>query len=118
MAVTAIGAYDFPQKDTLDKFPAPLLYVGWEDHRMFCAPFAVPFPPALKFGDMCRGAFPGLFGAHPDFAKIEWNQAEWFKSSKPWKPDMDKSLAENGLGHKDVIRFRTPGLHGIKGSAA
>ena len=25
-------------------------------------------------------------------------------------------LAENGLKHKDVIRFRTPGLNGIKGS--
>ena len=25
--------------------------------------------------------------------------------------------AENGLGHKDVIRFRTPGLNGIAGAA-
>ena len=22
-----------------------MLFVGWEDHLMFCAPFAVPFPP-------------------------------------------------------------------------
>jgi phenol hydroxylase P4 protein len=53
----------------------------------------------------------------PDFKRIDWAQAEWFKSGQPFKPDFDKSLAENGLGHKDVIRFRTPGLAGIKGSA-
>ena len=29
---------------------------------------------------------------------------------------MDKTLAEHGLGHKSVIRFRTPGLTGLSGS--
>jgi phenol/toluene 2-monooxygenase (NADH) P4/A4 len=72
----------------------------------------------LKFGDMCRGAFPGIFGAHPEFAQIDWDRAEWFKSGQPWQPDHDKSLAENGLGHKDVIRFRTPGLTGFQGSCS
>lgn len=117
MAVAAVREYDLPQKDTPDKFPAPLLFLGWEDHKMFCAPFAVPFPPDLKFGDMCRGAFAGIFGAHPDFARIDWDKAEWFKSGRPWTPDHGKSLAENGLAHKDVIRFRTPGLTGLNGSS-
>ena len=67
---------------------------------------------------LCRGAFPGIFGAHPDFAKIDWGRAEWFKSGQPWKPDHAKSLAENGLGHKDVLRFRTPGLTGLSGSCS
>ena len=118
MAVAAVRTYEFTPEDTADKFPAPLLYVGWEDHLMFCAPFCVPFPPTLKFGDMCRGAFPGIFGAHPDFAKIDWDRAEWFKSGQRWKPDHAKSLAENGLGHKDVLRFRTPGLTGLSGSCS
>ena len=116
MAVAAVGAYEFAPKDTVDKFPAPLLYIGWEDHIMLCAPFCAPFPPVMKFGDMVKGALPGFFGAHPDFARIDWDKAEWFKSGQPWKPDFEKSLADNGLGHKDVIRFRTPGLDGIRGS--
>jgi phenol hydroxylase P4 protein len=41
---------------------------------------------------------------------------QWFKSGQPWTPDPAKSLEGNGLGHKDVIRFRTPGLTGIQGS--
>jgi phenol hydroxylase P4 protein len=29
---------------------------------------------------------------------------------------MDQSLADNGLGHKSLIRFRTPGLDGLHGA--
>lgn len=117
MPVAAVSPYDIEPRDVRSKFPAPLLYLGWEDHKMYCAPFAVPLPPTMKFADMCQGAFQGFFGAHPDFARIDWDKAEWFKSGQPWKPDMQKTLAENGLGHKDVLRFRTPGLTGLRGSA-
>lgn len=118
MTTKSVSPYPHLQKDTVDKFPAPLLYIGWEDHLMFCAPFCAPMPPSLKFGDMLKGALPGFYGAHPDFAKIDWTTAEWFKSGKPWQPDAEKTLAENGLGHKDVIRFRTPGLTGLQGSCS
>ena len=33
MSVTAIGTYDFPMKDVRENFPAPLLYIGWEDRK-------------------------------------------------------------------------------------
>ncbi|MCK6545695.1 phenol hydroxylase subunit P4 [Myxococcota bacterium] len=106
-------------KDRLENFHGnQLLYVGWDQHLMFCAPFAFPFPPQMLFRDVVEKVFPGSFGYHPDFAKIDWSKVEWLKSGKPWKPDFDKSLADNGLVHKDVLRFRTPGLDGIKGSAS
>lgn len=117
MAVAAISKYEFAPADTQDKFHgAQLLYIGWEDHLLFCAPFAFPFPPTMRFGDVVAGPMLAAFGYHPDFAQIDWAKAEWFKSGKPVTLDFDKSLAENGLKHKDVIRFRTPGLNGIKGS--
>ncbi|THF61858.1 phenol hydroxylase [Pseudothauera nasutitermitis] len=119
MAVAAITQYEFAPLDSVEKFHGnQLLYIGWEDHLLFCAPFALPFPPAMRFGDIVTGVLPGCFGYHPDFARIDWAKAEWFKSGKPWQPDFGKSLAENGLGHKDVIRFRTPGLNGIAGSSS
>jgi len=119
MATAAIGTYSFPAKDTVDKFHGnQLLYIGWEDHLMFCAPLAFPFPPVMPFKAILDQVLPGAFGAHPDFAKIDWSKAEWFKSGKPWQPDYSKSIGENGLKHKDVIRFRTPGLTGIKGSCS
>jgi phenol hydroxylase P4 protein len=31
-------------------------------------------------------------------------------------PRMQATLAEQGFGHKSVLRFRTPGLEGLRGS--
>lgn len=119
MAVAAVKEYDFAPLDRHENFHGnQLLFIGWEDHLMFCAPFAFPFPPNMPFRAVIEQVLPGAFGYHPDFAQIEWAKAEWFKSGQPWQPDFDKSLADNGLGHKDVIRFRTPGLTGIKGSCS
>ena len=116
MSVVALKPYSFPAKDVRENFPAPLLYIGWEDHLLFCSPVCLPLPPDTPFGALAAAVLPGIYGYHPDFAKIDWAKAEWFKSGKAWTPDPAKSLAENGLKHKDAIRFRTPGLTGFKGS--
>lgn len=118
MAVAAIKDYVGESKDRLENFHgAQLLYIGWEDHLMFCAPFCFPLPPSMPFQAVIDQVLPSAFGYHPDFAQIDWSQAEWKKSGQPWQPDPARSLAENGLVHKDVIRMRTPGLSGIKGSS-
>ncbi len=118
MTVLAVKPYKFPPRDSVEKFPAPLLYIGWEDHLMFCAPHCLPLPPTMSFGALIKDVLPEVYSYHPDFVKIDWNKIEWYKSGKPWKPDLAKGLADNGLRHKDVIRFRTPGLKGIKGSGS
>jgi phenol/toluene 2-monooxygenase (NADH) P4/A4 len=116
MSVVATKPYAPPARDLRENFPAPLLYIGWDDHLMFAAPYCLPLPPDMPFGAIPSAVLPGIYGYHPDFAKIDWQAAQWFKSGRPWQPDFEKSLADNGLTHKDVIRFRTPGLTGIKGS--
>lgn len=116
MSVAAVKDYRFAPKDVRENFPAPLLYIGWDDHLLFCAPFCLPLPPDMPFGALATDVLPGIFGYHPDFAKIDWGSVQWFKSGQPWTPDPAKSLADNSLGHKDAIRFRAPGLTGIGGS--
>ena len=116
MSVSALGAYDFPAKDVVGNLPTPLLYIGWEQHMMFCAPLAVPVPPATRFGDLVTQLLPRLYGEHPDFARVDWPRVQWFRSSTLFTPDMDKTLAEQGFGHKSVLRWRTPGLEGLHGS--
>jgi phenol/toluene 2-monooxygenase (NADH) P4/A4 len=118
VSVIALKPYAFPAKDTVEKFPAPLIYIGWEDHLMFCSPVCLPLASYLPFSALSAAVLPGVYGDHPDFAKIDWAKVEWFKSGKLWRPDPAKSLWDNGLRHKDVIRFRTPGLAGIKGSSS
>ena len=116
MSVVALKPYSFAAKDARENFPAPLTYIGWEDHLMICAPVCLPLPPDMPFGALATAVLPGIYGYHPDFAQIDWITVQWLKSGQPWTPDPAKSLVENGLKHKDAIRFRTPGLTGIKGS--
>lgn len=116
MSVAALGAYDFPARDREANFPAPLLYIGWDQHMMFCAPLAVPVPPSMRFGDLVTQLLPRLYGEHPDFARVDWPRVQWFRSAVLFTPDMDKTLGEQGFGHKSVLRWRTPGLEGLRGS--
>lgn len=119
MSVVAIGEYPLRVLDSHDKFHgAQLLYVGWDKHLMFCAPLAFCLPPTTRFGDLMETILPGAYAAHPDTARIDWSKATWLKSGQPWTPDPAKTLAENGLKHKDCLRFQTPGLNGIKGSCS
>lgn len=119
MSVAALKPYVGTPRDTQDKFHGgQLLYVGWDQHLMFCAPFAYCLPPATRFGDFVEQQFAASIAAHPDAAQIDWSKVQWLKSSQPWTPDFDKSLADNGLKHKDVLRIKTPGLNGIQGCAS
>jgi phenol hydroxylase P4 protein len=120
MSVVAIKpGYTGEIKDRVENFHGKqLLYIGWEDHLMYCAPLAIPVPPDLLFGTLMSEIIPSLYPAHPDTAKIDWSRVEWFSSGKSFKPDPAKSLVDNGLGHKAALRFRTPGLKGIKGSCS
>ena len=120
MTVIALKpGYSAEPKDAEDKFHGNrLLYIGWDEHLLFCAPLCVQLPPDMPFGALPSAVLPGVYGEHPDFAKIDWSTVQWLKSGKPWTPDPAKSLADNGLVHKSAIRFRTPGLNGINGSCS
>lgn len=117
MATKALRDYDFPSRDAVEGFHGnQMVFVGWDKHLMFCAPFGWPLPPSMPFGALLEAVLPPAFGAHPQFAQVDWAKAEWTKGGKPFKPDPAKSLADNGIGHKDVLRFRTPGLDGLYGA--
>ena len=119
MSVVAIGEYEFEAKDKLENFHGnQVVYVNWEKHLMFCAPLAFPLPPDMSFGDFANGLLPQFYGLHQEWPKVDWDKASWSLDSDPFIPDFSKSLLENGVGHKSVLRFTTPGLEGIDGSAS
>lgn len=57
------------------------------------------------------------FSYHPDWAQIDWSAVRWLNGSRPVaaRPQQEPGQ-NNGIGHKDLIRFITPGLDGIAGS--
>ncbi len=110
MAVTALNpGYKFEPKDLQKNFNGnQLLYVGWDHHLMFCAPFAYVLPPATTFRELRDEIMPAAFGLHPMFAGINWDEATWLLDNLPFQPELDASLEHQGIAHKSVLRFQTP----------
>jgi phenol hydroxylase P4 protein len=116
MPVVSVTPYPVDIKDRKEMFHgAQLLYVGWDKHMLFYAPTQFCLPPDTRFRDLCEIHLSVAYAVHPDFAKIDWQQAQWLKSGQPFTPDLEQSLAANGLEHKDVLRLQTPGLEGMAG---
>lgn len=117
MAVKALAPYEFQSRDALERYKGKqLLFINWERHRMFSRPFILALPPETPFSEIIDKYITDCFSYHPDFAHIDWSKVVWQNSNTVFTPDPAKSLKDNGIGHKDLIRFTTPGLDGIAGS--
>lgn len=93
-----------------------IIYFGWDEHLMFCAPKAFPLPPQMTFGDVIDQIMPQAFGQHPEFKDIDWDKAQWTLNREAISPARDQSLEALGADHKSCFRLRTPGLTGYKGT--
>lgn len=120
MAVIALkDGYTGEVKDRAENFHGnQLLYVGWDKHLMFCAPHCVPVSAAMTFQDLFDHVITPMYAMHPDWRTVKLESIEWLRSSERFVPKLDETLEQNGLGHKSLIRLRTPGLNGIGGSAS
>ena len=120
MAVKAITPdYKGHAPDAVENFHGNIMFhVNWEKHLMFCAPLALMMPPEAPFSQFVEETLQNAYGYHPDMAKVEWDRVTWTLDHEPFEPRFDASLADNGIGHRSLIRFTTPGLDGIAGSAS
>lgn len=95
-----------------------VVFVHWEKHLSFCASLAFPLPPGMPFGAFVDQVVKPHYAAHPDAERINWSAATWTIDGAPVTPDLSASLEVNGIGHKSLVRFWTPGLDGFQGSAS
>jgi phenol hydroxylase P4 protein len=117
MATAAITPdYHGEHRDRVENFHGnQVVYVGWDHHLMFCAPVAFALPPETPFSKLQDEVIPGAFSLHPDFGDVDWDKVQWHLNGEPFTPERDKSLLDQGVDHKSIIRMTTPGLDGIKG---
>ena len=116
MAVTSLNGYIDKVMDGVDKFHGnQLVYIGWDEHLMFCASTAYPLPPDMPFAGIINDVIPGTYSTHPEFEEIDWNTVQWLLNNEPFTPDLEGSLKDNGIKHKCSLRFITPGLNGVDG---
>ena len=100
-------------KDARPNFHGNLLvYVGWDHHLLFCSSKAFPVAPTMLFVELVEQILPAAFAQHPEFESVDWNAVKWLLDGADFTPNMDKTLVEQGFGHKSLIRFQTPELKG------
>jgi len=111
MAVKSPVKYPSIHRDRQEGYgPVQILYFCWEGHLLFAAPSALVAPPTTSLRDVLEGQLMNIIKIDPDAAKIEWEVVEWVKKGETVTLDLDRSLEENGLRHKDQIMLRTPGF--------
>ncbi len=119
MAINALNDYVDNDRDDVENFHGnQVVYIDWDKHRLYCAALAFPLPPAMPFAALVEEVIPSVWGAHPLFADISWETVEWILDDQPLIPDIALSLADNGIGHKSLLRFITPGDEGIAGAGS
>ncbi|MET0012143.1 MAG: phenol hydroxylase subunit P4 [Sedimenticola sp.] len=115
----SIGEYPPIIKDKVENFHGnQLVFVGWDHHLFFDSPRAFPLPPEMPFGALVSEVMPVAYTAHPEWEQVKWDEVQWMLDGEAFTPNMEASLEDNGVGHKSLIRFKTPGLNGIEGSGS
>ncbi len=107
MPVKALYDYDFPSADRQENFgDDQLVYVYWENNPMMSAPAAFRAPRTIGFGDFVSQIVAPWAGSDPDFEA--WKMTDWrlFDADLDVS-DPDVTLADLGVGHKGLLRFRT-----------
>ncbi|QBM78138.1 phenol hydroxylase (plasmid) [Sphingomonas sp. AAP5] len=109
MALASLNpGYSGPTRDKVENFNgAQLVYVHWEGHLNFCAGITLPLPPETPFGALASEILPSLYSADPKWRSDELETARWSLDGEDWAPDAGKTLGEQGVGHKSLIRFWT-----------
>lgn len=112
MPVKSTKHYVGTPRDTVANFHGmQVVYASWDKHLLFASPLMFYLSPDMSFRDFVMGPLTALIQPDPDSGKVQWDRVEWLKSSQPFTPDFDASLAANGIAHKAQLRFRTPGLN-------
>ncbi|MCX5463076.1 phenol hydroxylase subunit P4 [Alcaligenes parafaecalis] len=118
MAVTAITPdYQGYARDQKSHYgESMLLYIGWDEHLLFCSAKAFLVQPDMTVSQLIQELMPAGFAQHPDFEQIEWSKVQWNLNGEAVELNPDATLGAKGFDHKSLLRFKTPGLNGYKGT--
>ncbi|KAF1711476.1 phenol hydroxylase [Pseudoxanthomonas kalamensis DSM 18571] len=114
MAVKSTKPYVFDHKDSVAGFHGnQLVYASWDRHLLFAAPFLLYVSPDMTFRELVNGPITALIQPDPDASQVDWGKVEWLKANRKFTPDFDATLSDNGIHHKAMLRFDTPGLNSL-----
>ncbi|MDI3313828.1 MAG: phenol hydroxylase subunit P4 [Mycobacterium sp.] len=107
MSVKALGSYDFPAKDRQELFgDDQLVHVLWENNMFFCAAACFRVPRAMTWSDFKTQMIDPWASADPDYRPND--ATGWRIDEEEINPKPTETIADLGIPHKGVIRFRVP----------
>lgn len=118
MAVTSTKPYVGVPRDTVANFNGKqIVYTYWEQHLLFSTPYLTVVEPNMRFADYWENVVKPLMQADPDAAGVDLAEVKWTMGKKEFTPDLNATLAENGIVHKAQLCFRTPGVNTLLAAA-
>ena len=106
MTVKALYDYEFPSADRAENFgDDQLVYVHWEGNLFLVSAVAFRAPKAMPIGDFVEGMVKPWASSDPDFDPSA--MTAWRLFDDPIDVTATASLAELGIGHKGLLKFRT-----------
>ena len=117
MTVRHLGeSYDFLSANREERYGGDInFYIQWERHLLYACPLAYRAPPGMVLRDFLENLLRPDYQAHPDTSALDFGTCIWQHDQQPWQPDLDRTLADNGIGHMSFVQFRAPGLDGLNG---
>ena len=117
MTVKHLGdSYEFASENRAERYGGDInLYVRWARHLLYACPFAYRVAPAMILRDFLEQVLRPDYAGHPDTARLDFARCTWTLDQGAWQPDLDRSLAANGVGHMSYIEFTSAGLDGLHG---
>ncbi len=116
MSIRSMKEYVGVPRDLVENYAGKqLMFTSWDHHLLFASPFVHCVDPKMSFKDFVAEVLLPLLVSDPDTGEIDWkgDGISWLKSNKPWQPDWSASIADNGIRHKEQLRFKTSNLNTI-----
>lgn len=110
--------YQGSVRDRVENFHGnQLVYVMWERHLLFATPLTFLANPAMSFADFLDEVLHPALSPHPESQDMDLKGAKWRLDGEDLQPNLEKSLADNGIDHKSLLRLITPRLSDLADAA-
>lgn len=104
MPVVAISGYSFPSRSRAELYgDDQLVNVLWRNNTYLCAPATFRAPKGMPFGEFLASIVEPWAASAPDF--VAGSTGGYQVDFAAVTVDPEKSLTDNGIGHKSLLSF-------------
>lgn len=105
MTVRSLGTYVFPAKDRQEVYgDDQLVHMLWEGNMLFCSAACFRVPKTMTWSEFKSQMIDPWASADPDYRPD--SATGWRRDEETIDPKPKDTIADLGIPHKGLIRFR------------